>query len=157
MRYFVLLLIIIAFGSCDYFEERKVSSEDILEESLQSFNWNEIDDYPVFISCDSNLSRDSKKACFEKTLVSHIHNTLAQAKLVVSESYQDTLTLEFIISDRGQIELVSTGKDTYERQLPQLDSLIKMSLDSLPTLMPAIKRGQQVRTRFKMPLIIRTD
>ena len=157
MRYIVFLLFIIFFSSCDYFEKRKVSSEEILNESLQSFNWNEIDDYPVFVSCDSNLSRNDKKACFEETLVAHLYNTLAEAKLVVSESYRDTLTLEFTISDKGKIELISTGKDSIERQLPQLDSLIRMSLDNLPALLPAIKRGQEVRTRFKMPLIIKTD
>ena len=157
MKYILFVLVICCFWSCDYYEKRKISSEDILEESLQSFNWNEIDDYPVFISCDSTQTSEIKRACFEQTLSSQIFDDLADARLVVSESLQDTLSLEFSISAIGEIELISLTNGQTEGQLPQLDSLIRLSLDKLPKLLPAIKRGQEVRTVFKLPLIIKTD
>ena len=51
--------------SCNYFDAKKVSADDILEEELQTFTWNEVDEYPSFEMCDSLSSKAEKKQCFE--------------------------------------------------------------------------------------------
>ncbi|NNF81830.1 MAG: hypothetical protein HKM99_03715 [Flavobacteriaceae bacterium] len=158
MKYIVCLIFMLNLCSCDYFEKRKVSAEEILNESLQSFNWNEVDEFPIFEKCDSTLNRLDRKICFEQLLSKQIGDELGQASIIVSESLQDTLIIEFEVSAQGKIAFrsLSGGQDVYE-QIPELDSLIQASLSKLPKLYPAVKRGQQVHTVFKMPLIIRSD
>ena len=40
-----VFLVFILLTSCAYFNVKKTSSEAILEEELQSFKWNEVDEY----------------------------------------------------------------------------------------------------------------
>ena len=158
MRNWLLLLIIPAFLGCDYFDKKKVNADDLLNESLESFNWNEVDDYPIFESCDSTAPDHEKKSCFENTLSKGIYDQLQEAPLIVTESLNDTLYLDFEISSDGQIDYIASNGDAiiYE-QIPDIDSLIGLSLSSLPKVYPALKRGQQVKTAFKLPLVLRTD
>jgi hypothetical protein len=44
-----------------------------------------------------------------------------------------------------------------KQQIPELDSILKSSLEGLPKLYPAIKRSQQVQTVFQLPIILRVD
>ena len=158
MRNCCLLLVFLTVWSCDYFDKRKVNAEDLLNESLQSFNWNEVDDYPIFESCDSTAPNHEKKSCFEQILSSGIYEKLQDSHLIVTESLNDTLYLDFEISSGGEINFISsTGNSVVYQQIPQIDSIISSSLSSLPKVYPALKRGQQVKTAFKIPLVLRTD
>ena len=60
-------LLIILLTACNYFEKQKVNSEDLLEEELQTFNWNEVDMYPRFSNCDSIIEKEESKICFQNT------------------------------------------------------------------------------------------
>ena len=41
------------------------------------------------------------------------------------------------------------------QEIPNIKVLLAKSIDSLPKIFPAIKRGQQVKTEFKLPIIIK--
>ena len=158
MRYWQIFVIFLFFYSCDYFDKKKVNADDLLYESLQSFNWNEVDEYPIFESCDSSVSKAEKKACFENVLTTSIYEQLKQSQLIVTETLNDTLFLDFEISSSGQIDYVSSsGNPIIFRVIPNIDSIIKSSLTDLPNAYPALKRGQQVKTAFKIPLVLQTD
>ena len=53
MKKISVLLCVLILSSCEYFNVKKTSSEAILKEELQTFNWNEVDAYPSFSDCDS--------------------------------------------------------------------------------------------------------
>ncbi|MBT8258420.1 MAG: hypothetical protein HKN00_09905 [Flavobacteriaceae bacterium] len=151
-------MILLLFFSCDYFDKKKVNAEDLLNESLRSFNWNEVDEYPTFENCDSSASKDEKKACFENVLATTVYGQLKDSHLIVTEALNDTLFLEFEISSSGEIDyMASTGDPIIYQEIPGIDSIINSSLKTLPKVYPALKRGQQVKTAFKIPLVIRTD
>ena len=42
-------------------------------------------------------------------------------------------------------------------EIPNINVLINQSLDSLPQIFPANKRGQQVTTEFNLPIIIKVN
>ncbi|PHQ64760.1 MAG: chromosome partitioning protein ParB, partial [Sulfurimonas sp.] len=50
-----------------------------------TFNWNEVDEYPTFATCDSSTTKEQRKQCFEKTLTTHITKQLIAEKIVVTE------------------------------------------------------------------------
>ncbi|MCK8479315.1 hypothetical protein [Psychroserpens algicola] len=158
MNRFFILVVFFCICSCDYFDKKKVYPEDLLEEELQTFNWKDVDEYPSFESCDSATGKENKKICFENTLRSILNTSLARHQIIVSEDINDTIQLKITIDKQGQFfidDIVSSALTKTE--IPELDSLLRRSLDSLPKIYPAIKRSQQVTTKFVLPVIIAID
>ncbi len=155
MKYAWFTALLLLFTSCDYFDVKKISSEEILNEELQTFNWNEVDVYPTFSACDSFTTKEEKKACFVNVLNSHVIDYLAIQHFVVSEDINDTLLLKFTISDKGEASMsnIEVAEKTI-MQLPQIKNILIKSLDSLPKIYPALKRGQQVTSQFTLPVVI---
>jgi hypothetical protein len=151
-------LFLITLCSCDFIDKKKVYSNDILKEELQTFNWNDVDQYPTFESCDATLDKASKKACFENTLRQILNENLAKYQIIVSEEIHDTIQLQITIDSQGVFvinDIVSSEQT--QTEIPQLDSLLRKSLDSLPKIYSAIKRSQQVKTQFSLPVIIKIE
>lgn len=144
--------------SCTYFESKKVTVDDILEDELQTFSWSEVDEYPTFEVCDSLTSKTDKKHCFETTLLQVLKTNLTVQGIVVEEDVSDTVLLKINISKSGVFTVKNIKSKPKTRQLiPDLDSLLLSSLDTLPKLYPAIKRSQQVTTEFTLPVVIKID
>ena len=142
--------------SRDFIESKKVYSKDILEEELQTFNWQDVDEYPTFDSCDTKLDRVNRRLCFENTLGSILNEKLSQYTIVVSEEIHDTIQLKIRIDSKGILVVNDVeSKPATRKAIPQLDSLLRHSLDTLPKIYPAIKRSQQVTTQFSLPVIIK--
>jgi hypothetical protein len=141
--------------SCEYFNVKKTSSEAILKEELQTFDWNEVDAYPSFSECDSVGSKAKQKTCFESVLTWHIWEFLEHERIVVSQDVRDTIVLSFQVSEIGELKLNKTKIDSLTlREIPEIESLLNRSLDNLPQIFPATKRGQQVKTKFELSIII---
>ncbi len=158
MKNLGVLLFVLLLSSCNYFDKKKVDADEILNESLQSFNWNQVDEYPLFEGCDSTVSKEEVRACFEEVLSGGIYEGLSESRFIVTETLNDTLFLDFEISHSGDIVFIrSNGSSLIYDQIPDIDSLVISSLSGLPKVQPAIKRGQQVRTAFKIPIILQTD
>lgn len=158
MRPTLILMLLFTLTSCEYFNVKKTTPEAILKEELKTFNWDEVDTYPSFSQCDSLSLKEERKSCFESTLYAEISGFLQNQIIVVTENVNDTLQLEFKLSKQGDLSLMKTEMDSLtQQQIPQLQRLLQKSLDSLPKIYPAIKRGQQVTTEFKLPLIVKVD
>lgn len=158
MKPTALLLILLFVTSCSYFEKKKVHSEDLLKEELKTFNWNEVDTYPTFSSCDSIIIKEDSKACFQNTLVQNVNNFLEAQNFVVASDINDTIRLRLIIDNKGLliIDDINLNPET-EYQIPEIDSLLRQSLKEIPKIYPAIKRRQQVTTIFELPIIVQID
>ena len=135
-----------------------MNSQDIVNEELQTLKWNDVDEYPSFKTCKSLSSKQESKQCFETTLITHITNKLSDEIIVVTENVEDTVVIKFHISETGNLSVLNIkNKETTKEQIPHLDSLLIKSLDSLPRIFPAIKRGQQVKTEFTLPIVIQMN
>jgi len=158
MKRIFIFLLLINMMSCDYFNKKKVYSEELLENELEMFTWNDVDEYPTFASCDSTSGKANRKQCFENTLRDILNTNLSQYHIIVSESIEDTVNLKITINNHGEFSINSIESSTLIKQeIPQLDSLLRRSLDSLPKIFPAIKRSQQVTTQFSFPVIIKIE
>lgn len=158
MKRLIFYFIIINLLSCDYFDKKKVYTEDILEDQLQTFNWNDVDEYPSFDSCESTSGKENKKTCFENTLRSILNQNLAKHQILVSEDVNDTVRLKITIDNQGKFTIHDIiSADITRTHIPELYSLLRQSLDSLPKIYPAIKRSQHVKTQFELPVIIKIN
>lgn len=150
-----LLVFFILLTSCDYFQSKKVSTEQLLEEEMQAINWNDVDDYPTFSDCDGVATTQEKKACFENYLHDLLTAHLGSQKIVVTEDLSDTVILKIHIDKTGQFSIRNIDMNANTKaQIPELDSILRHSFDSLPKIYPAIKRSQQVATEFSLPVIV---
>lgn len=158
MNRIVCLLILLFATSCNYFEKKKVTPEDLLKEELQTFNWNEVDAYPTFTSCETITAKEESKACFQNTLITSVNAYLAEQKIIVSNDVFDTIMLNIIIDKQGVLVLESMKihPETI-REIPEIDSLLRQSLNSVPKIFPAIKRGQQVTIAFELPVVVQIN
>lgn len=152
MKRLILIAILLVLSSCDYFNKKKVDTKAIFDEELKSINWSDVDEYPTFTVCDSS---PNKKTCFEDMLLNHLNENLAKQNIIVTEDVSDTILLKIHIDNKGNFtikEIISN--DLTKAQIPQLDSLLRHSFDSLPKIYPAIKRSQQVATEFSLPVVV---
>ena len=158
MKNLTILIFILCMFSCEYFDKQRLNSYDIVTEELKSFNWNDIDTYPSFAVCDDANSTSNLKQCFENTLITHISKCLSESNIVVTETVDDTVLINIHISKTGDPSLTTIRqKDSTKVQIPELDSLVSNSLSVLPKIFPAIKRGQQVKTEFVLPMLIQAN
>ncbi|MEP5338402.1 MAG: hypothetical protein ABJL44_06385 [Algibacter sp.] len=155
MRSLYVFLVFLMATSCEYFNVKKTSSEAILKEELQTFNWKDVDEYPSFSQCDSVTLKQERKDCFQRVLMTHISSFLQNEKIVVSQDISDTIILNFQVSETGDLKLLHAKIDSVTNiGIPEIETLLYKSLDALPKIFPATKRGQQVKTEFTLPIII---
>ena len=155
MKRLLYLFCVVVLYSCNYFENKKIYSEDLLNEELQTIDWNSVDEYPSFSLCDSLSAKVERKTCFTTTLLKHVNQYLALQKVVVSQDIEDTIALKLAIDKKGVIKVVDVKAKTETLSaIPKIDSLLRYSIKTLPKIFPAIKRGQQVDTEFVLPVAI---
>ena len=158
MRNLLVFIFILLLTSCEYFNVKKTSSEAILKEELQTFNWNDVDEYPSFTICDSATSKEDKTLCFQQTITENITSYLLKERIVVTQDINDTIMLHFQVSKKGELLLLQAKIDSLTTQeIPNIRQFLNNSLDSLPKIFPAIKRGQQVTIEFKLPIVIHVN
>ena len=80
---------------------------------------------------------------------------LANETIIVTKDINDTITITFQISEKGKLSVIDIkSSDLIKEQIPEMDALLIESLKDLPKIFPAIKRSQQVKTEFKLPVVI---
>ncbi|MDO1501760.1 hypothetical protein Q2T40_16620 [Winogradskyella maritima] len=158
MKRLIGLLLLVLLASCQYFDNKKVYSEDLLQEELQTIDWNAVDEYPSFSSCDGVSGQDARRNCFQNTLLNHVNTYLAEQDLLAYDDVSDTISMKLSIDKMGALSILNLKvKESTSASIPKLDSLLRQSIVELPKVYPAIKRGQQVRTEFVLPIIIQID
>lgn len=118
-------------------------------------NWEDVDKYPLFDTCDETVGKDEQKACFTETLLGHLSRSLQQSELVLEEEVSDTLYVDFLMDDVGSITLTeihgAEGTRNFESVFKEH---IRSGLDSLPNIKPALKRGIPVKVKFRVPIVL---
>lgn len=144
--------------SCELLGDRMPRKEQLVKEEMESINWNDVDRYPLFDSCDETKDKEIQKHCFKTTFISHLLVTLQKQEMVVHKALHDTVNVQLLIDQQGALTILSIEKsEQVQKQIPQLDSLISQSLTTLPTLYPALKRNMPVATKLNLPIVLKVD
>lgn len=157
--YFRICCIVIFFmSSCTYFETKKISSEVFLEEEINSINWKDVDQYPVFAPCEHLVDKSNQKLCFESTLTTRIHSFINSKHMVTHRDLNDTVKVGFLITKTAEISVTNIIIDSIlGATLPQLENWLVESMDSIKVIAPAYKRGIPVNTEFTLPIVLKTQ
>ena len=156
-------LIIISFfllNSCqfDFKIDRKISVDEFINEELKSFNWNEVDQYPVFENCLGINSISEKNNCFVETITESFKENLTNNSLILNRTLVDTVNMILKVDKTAEISIESINISSQNIRYKEVISRsFNKTISNLPKLYPAIKRGQQVDVIFKIPIIISTE
>lgn len=145
------VLLILCF-SCNKFSFKRNKNLHVLDTIV---NFNSVDRYPSFNVCDSIINKEEKSDCFRTTIHKKIGEELLKHKLVIKESINETVYIDLVINAKGVFKLDSVKlSKTILKELPQLDSILRLSVQKLPIILPAIKMGIPVTTRYSLPIKI---
>ncbi len=158
MKYLFLFIVTIFLSSCQFFKTEKISSETFYEQEIKTFNWNEVDTYPTFNSCTAITNKEEGKTCFFNTLNAEILHTLKQRNLIVRQDLEETLAVHIQVSENGMLVVDNIEIDSLTTlKFPKLATWIKESVDGLGAPLPALKRGIPVKTKFTLPVVLKTE
>ena len=114
-----------------------------------------VDVSPSFKVCDSLIDKDKKSSCFRTTIRQEISSSLANQSIQVAQSIDETIEVAITIQSNKEIKLTSIkSSDSLLVILSSLKDILKKSVEELPTIYPAIKRGIPVTTVYKLPIRI---
>ena len=160
MRKTLFLICLFFFYTCDFdFQfNKKITVNEFIEDELKSFSWNQVDQYPVFENCLNFNDTAQKNNCFVETITESFRINLKKNNLVLNRTLVDTINLVLKIDKKGNIGIQSM---TTSDENIKYKEIISISFDStmndLPKLYPAIKRGQEVDIIFNLPILISTE
>ena len=151
-RIIFLLSAIFFLVSCDFFQKKELQLNQVVDTIV---DFNSVDVFPLFPSCDSIPSEERQKICSQIKLSEQIYSSLAAYQIEVSEKMNDTILVKLHVNSIGNVSLVNIQSSEFiKNQIPKLDSLIGVGVNNLPTLKAAIKRGIPVTTEFTLPIVL---
>jgi len=145
-------LIVLLCSSCQFFNFNKKIT---LQEIDTIVNFSIVDVSPSFAICDSLIDKTKKDNCFRTSLHQIISKNLETHTFNINKEIDETILVNLLIDAQGNIFFKSIiSSEIIQKEIPKLDSLLKISLQNLPQLHPAIKRGIPVATQYQLPIKI---
>ena len=155
MRKIILLLLILIFSSCNYFQRPVPNEKELLEKELKSINWNQVDQYPSVSGCDSLATRELQKQCFFDYLKVAVQLKLSVDSLKIKNPKTDTIKVRVtILPNATLIFEPQFPSDSVSYNIQKVDSLLKVKLVDFSKINPATKRGIPVKTQFILPVVL---
>ncbi len=160
MRKSLFLICFFFLFSCefDFQLNKKISVDEFVKDELKSFNWNQVDQYPVFENCLNFNDINQKNNCFVETITDKLRYNLSDNDLVLNRTLIDTIFLVLKIDKKGIMEIQNMKiSDENINYKDIISSSFENTIKDLPKLYPAIKRGQEVDVIFNLPILISTE
>ncbi|WP_396162046.1 hypothetical protein [Flavobacterium sp.] len=154
-----LLFLLLAIQSCQYFEKQVPDEKELLEQELKKINWDEVDEFPSVLQCDTIKDAAIKKQCFFDYMAQTIQERIGIDTLRIEYPKIDTINVKITINTDSslQFETQYTNDSIALVDKTKIDSILMSRLSDFPKVEPAIKRGVKVKTQFVLPVIIKME
>ena len=150
VSFFLLLFLLIT--SCDKLSFLKNNNTQVLDTIV---NFSSVDTSPSFKECDSIINKQRKSDCFRTTIHQKIGTELHKHEFSIKNPISEIVYVDFLINSNGKIILETIeSSENIKIQLPKLTAILKLSVASIPSIYPAIKRGIPVTTKYRLPIKI---
>ena len=158
MKKAIAVLLLSLCFSCQYFEKKVPSEQDLLEKQLKEINWNEVDEYPSVAACEKLADVAQRKQCFFDFMTQAIEQKLAVDSLASLFPKRDTIEVKVTVFPNATMQFEPQfTKDSVAYDTIKIDSILSARLVGFPKVNPAIKRGIPVKTQFVLPVIITSE
>ena len=154
-----LLFLLLAIQSCQYFEKQVPDEKELLEQELKKINWDEVDEFPSVLQCDTIKDAAIKKQCFFDYMAQTIQERIGIDTLRIEYPKIDTINVKITINTDSslQFETQYTNDSIALVDKTKIDSILMSRVSDFPKVEPAIKRGVKVKTQFVLPVIIKME
>ena len=154
-----LLFLLFAIQSCQYFEKQVPDEKELLKQELKKINWDEVDEFPSILQCDTIIDAALKKQCFFDYMAHTIQERIGIDTLRIEYPKIDTINVKITINTDSslQFETQYTNDSIALADKTKIDSILMSRLSDFPKVEPAIKRGVKVKTQFVLPVIIKME
>lgn len=154
-----LLFLLLAIQSCQYFEKQVPDEKELLKQELKKINWDEVDEFPSVLQCDTIKDAAIKKQCFFDYMAQTIQERIGIDTLRIEYPKIDTINVKITINTDSslQFETQYTNDSIALADKTKIDSILMSRLSDFPKVEPAIKRGVKVKTQFVLPVIIKME
>ncbi|MER3374534.1 MAG: hypothetical protein RIM83_07840 [Allomuricauda sp.] len=158
MQKFVLLIIFMGLlVSCELFESKEDKTQKLVNEELLAIDWNDVDQYPLFEDCDETANKPDQRDCFQAVMLDSFSKALDGLEFQVDQDLNDTVYIDFVIDEHGFISVLNVEEKTdVLNAIADFNTKISERLNDLTTVAPALKRGNPVSLRFRLPLVLNT-
>lgn len=158
MKKITLLFSCFCLISCQFFEKKIPSEQELFEKQIKQINWNEVDEYPSFVDCDKLSDENQRKQCFFEFMANTIQEKLSIDTLATLYPDLDTIEVKVTIFPDATLQFEPQFKnDSVAYDIIKIDSILKIKLKDFPKVNPALKRGLPVKTQFVLPVIIKSE
>ena len=153
LRILSFLLMVFFITSCDQFSFSKNDKNIVINSNV---DYSSVDTFPSFAICDSIIDKTKKSDCFRTTIHQKIGAELQQHTFVIKDSIDEVIYVDLIINSEGIFTLDTIkSSENIKKTLPQLDSLLRLSVYKLPQIHAANKRGIPVTIKYSLPIRIK--
>ena len=159
MKRIVQLLLFTNIISCQYFEKKVPDEKELLEQELKKINWNEVDEFPSVLQCDTIKDAEIKRQCFFDYMTQTIQERIGIDTLRIEFPEIDIFSVKITINTDSslQFETQYTNDSIALAVKTKIDSILMSRLSDFPKVEPAIKRGVKVKTQFLLPVIVKME
>lgn len=152
LRVFSLFFFSLLITSCDHLSFSKIKKNQVLDTLV---NFSSVDTSPSFKVCDSIIDKQKKSDCFRTTIHQKIGMELHKHEFSLKNPISEIVYVDLLINSKGKIILETIeSSENMKIQLPKLAAILKVSVASIPSIYPAIKRGIPVTTKYRLPIKI---
>ncbi len=152
LRIFTFIILLFFITSCDklsFLKSEKIQALDTI------VDFSSVDTSPSFKECDSIIDKQQKSNCFRTTIHQKIGAELQKHQFIIRDSISEIVFVDLLINSKGKIVFEALASSEEMRiQLPELDSVLRISVDKIPNVYAAIKRGIPVTTKYRLPIKI---
>lgn len=158
MKKAVVALSLLLLGSCQYFDKKVPSEEELLQKRRAEINMDEVSSYPSIGECDSVMDKEQKKECFFSSMTRLVQERLDADTLLLLYPEIDTIQLKVTIFPDATLAFETDfPKDSVGYDRTKIDSLLRSRLSDFPAVEPASKEGIPVKSQFILPVIINVE
>jgi len=159
MKNIALLFLFTTIISCQYFEKKVPDEKELLEQELEKINWDEVDEFPSVLQCDTIKDAEIKRQCFFDYMTQTIQERIGIDTLRIEFPEIDIFSVKITINTDSslQFETQYTNDSIALAVKTKIDSILMSRLSDFPKVEPAIKRGVKVKTQFLLPVIVKME
>ncbi|MBN9283630.1 MULTISPECIES: hypothetical protein [Flavobacterium] len=157
-KYLLSLFLLVAVTSCQLFDKKVQSEEELLQKELKKIDWKKVDAFPTVDACEVITDETQRKQCFFEYLTQTIQEKLNVDTLSILYPEIDTIEVKVTVFPDASIKFEPQfPKDSVAYDKVKIDSILHSRLVDFPKINPAIKRGIPVKTQFVLPVIINVE
>lgn len=158
MKKTAVLLLLLALGSCQYFQKQVPDEDELLKKRLDAINWKEVSAYPSLPECDTITDKQKRKECFFSSMTRLVQEKLDVDTLAILYPEIDTIEVLVTVFPDASVQFEPRfPKDSVAYDKVKIDSLLRAKLTNFPSVEPAQKEGVPVKSQFILPVILNVE